>query len=152
MFRVLALPQSEGLTLFFTRLCNLIRVLLANSNNDWYIKIYKYDKQANGLEGRILHPILSSLIVTPINGRNESYIGLWVWDQVKLWSLQLQFQQHRREAFQNSGLQQGSCDSRWQCDAVTNWAMKAQMVGAGHLWVQMFLWWMNIIYNIIQYL
>ena len=30
-----------------------------------------------------------------------------------------------------------------QCDALNNWAMKLQMVGAGHLWVQMFLWWMK---------
>ena len=32
---------------------------------------------------------------------------------------------------------------QFQCDALNNWAMKPQMVGAGHLWVQMFLWWMK---------
>ena len=33
--------------------------------------------------------------------------------------------------------------SRCRCDALTNWAIKPQTVGADHLWVQMFLYWMN---------
>ena len=33
--------------------------------------------------------------------------------------------------------------SRYQCDALTNWAMKPLTLGNGHLWVLMFPWGMN---------
>ena len=31
-----------------------------------------------------------------------------------------------------------------RCHSLTNWAMKPLMLGVGHLWFQMFLWWMNL--------
>ena len=34
--------------------------------------------------------------------------------------------------------------SRHRCDALTNWAMKALMLGAGHLWVPMSPWRMDV--------
>ena len=34
--------------------------------------------------------------------------------------------------------------SRYQCDAQTNWAMKPLMLGAGHLWVLISPWGMNV--------
>ena len=37
--------------------------------------------------------------------------------------------------------------SRYRCDALTNWAMKPLMLGAGHLWALMFPWGMNQWWN-----
>ena len=37
--------------------------------------------------------------------------------------------------------------SWYQCDAVTNWAMKPLTLGAGHLWVLMFRWGMDQRWN-----
>ena len=37
--------------------------------------------------------------------------------------------------------------SRFRCDALTNWAMKALTLGAGHLWVLMVPWGMNQWWN-----
>ena len=34
--------------------------------------------------------------------------------------------------------------SRYRCDALTNWAMKPLMLGAGHLWVLMSPWRMDV--------
>ena len=39
--------------------------------------------------------------------------------------------------------------SRFRCDALTNWAMKPLMLGAGHLWVLMVPWGMNQWWNVI---
>ena len=42
-------------------------------------------------------------------------------------------------SLKNSGLQRGfePVTSRFQCDALTNWAMKPLTLGAGHLWIPM---------------
>ena len=34
--------------------------------------------------------------------------------------------------------------SRYRCDTLTNWAMKPLMLGAGHLWVVIILWGVNL--------
>ena len=71
----------------------------------------------------------------------------WLRYQVKLWSSQCyecNFSNclEKHEKFRNlMGFEPVTSRCWW--DALTNWAMKPQMVGAGHLWVQMFLWWMN---------
>ena len=81
---------------------------------------------------------------------NKSYIELRMWNQVKLWCSQLwtQFYQLRRDAWKTqdfNGVE--SVTSRYRTDCLTNWAMKPLTMGAGHLWLLMFPWWMNQRWN-----
>ena len=48
--------------------------------------------------------------------------------------------------------------SRYQCDALTNWAMKPLTLRAGHLWVVMFPWgtwnrenWKSLLFDVVNY-
>ena len=72
---------------------------------------------------------------------------LRIWNQVKLWSSQLFCNcVEKPEKFRTStGFE--PVTSRFRCDALTNWAMKPQTLGAGHLWVLMFPWGMNQWWN-----
>ena len=67
---------------------------------------------------------------------NESYIEMWIWNQVNLWSSQFWVMKPEKNGFE-------AMTSRWGCDTLTNWAMKPLMLGDDHLWVPVFLWWMN---------
>ena len=71
---------------------------------------------------------------------NVSCIELRILKSSKLWSSQLwtQFKQLRIEAWKSQDF-----DSRYRCDALTNWAMKQLALGAGHLWVLMSPWRMD---------
>ena len=68
----------------------------------------------------------------------------------KPWSSQFwtQFKQLllRYRSLKKSGLQAGfePVTSRYRCDALTNWAMKPLTLGAGHLWVLMSPWRMDV--------
>ena len=90
-------------------------------------------------------------------GMNQWWNGIWnesyelqKWNQVKLWSSQLwtQFLQLRRETLKfrtSTGFE--PVNSRFRCDALTNWTMKPLTLGAGHLWVLMVPWGMNQWWN-----
>ena len=55
------------------------------------------------------------------------------------WQLRTQFKQLRIEAWKSQDL------TLWyQCDTPTNWAMNPLTLGAGHLWVLMSLWRMDV--------
>ena len=65
--------------------------------------------------------------------------------QVKLWSSQswTQFQQLHKLQDCRTSMGFEPMTLRYRCDALTIWAMKPLMLGAGHLWVLMFSWWLN---------
>ena len=78
---------------------------------------------------------------------NVSYIELRTFKSSKLWSSQLwtQFKQLRIDPVEvrtSTGFE--PVTSRYRCDALTNWAMKPLTLGAGHLWVLMSPWRMDV--------
>ena len=96
----------------------------------------------------IFNPAFCNIILEwIIYERNHINIELWIWNQVKLWSLQLyecNFGNclEKPDKFRTStGFEPMTL--RCQCDALNNWAMKPVALGVGHLWVLLFPWWMN---------
>ena len=61
----------------------------------------------------------------------------------------MQFKQLRIEAWKSQDFNGFEpVTSRYRCDALTNWAMKPLTLGAGHLWVLMSPWRMDVKFNI----
>ena len=74
---------------------------------------------------------------------NVSYIELRIWNQVSY--DHRSYKQLRIEAWKSqdfNGVE--PVTSRYRCDALTNWAMKPLTLEAGHLWVLMSQWRMEI--------
>ena len=78
---------------------------------------------------------------------NVSYIELRIWNQVshdhRSYERNLSNCVEKPEKVRTSTWFE-PVTSRYRCDALTNWAMKPLTVGAGHLWVLMSLWRMDV--------
>ena len=78
---------------------------------------------------------------------NVSYIEQRIWNQVshddRSFERNLSNCEQKPEKVRTStGFE--PVTSRYRCDALTNWAMKPMMLGAGHLWVLMSPWRMDV--------